>query len=267
MQTQLFQIFLSAFFSGFVAWLAKKRGSLTTSGAWGALIVGTAIFGFGGWRWGLLLAIFFLTSSALSHFKEDEKAAVAAEKFDKGHARDWGQVMANGGLASIIAIASALAPHPSWWLFFIGVIATVNADTWATELGTLSSRAPRLITTGRPVPPGTSGGITLFGTTMTTCGGLLIGLSAAIITPTIPFLFGITLGAISGLIGSLTDSLLGATLQAMYFDDQTGIETEKKQLAGRPTRLIRGFAWLNNDIVNLIASIIGGTAATFIPIL
>ena len=99
---------LSALFSGLIGWLAYKRGSLSWSGMWGALLVGTAIFGLGGWRWGVLLALFFVSSSALSHFKEDEKAAVAAEKFDKGHARDWGQVMANGGLGALLAVCSVL---------------------------------------------------------------------------------------------------------------------------------------------------------------
>ena len=67
--------------------------------------------------------------------------------------------MANGGLGALIAMANALLPSPVWFYLFTGVMATVTADTWATELGTLSKNPPRLITTGKPVAPGTSGGV------------------------------------------------------------------------------------------------------------
>ncbi|MCA9975363.1 MAG: DUF92 domain-containing protein, partial [Anaerolineales bacterium] len=53
--------------------LAVWRGSLSKSGAAGALIIGTLTFGLGGWVWGVLLGVFFVSSSLLSHFKEEEK--------------------------------------------------------------------------------------------------------------------------------------------------------------------------------------------------
>ena len=59
---------------------------------------------------------------------------------------------------------------------FAGVMATVTADTWATELGVLSTHAPRSITTMRPVAPGTSGGVTLLVLLASALGALLIGL-------------------------------------------------------------------------------------------
>ena len=93
------QLVVAFFLSVLVVAIAYWRGSLSSSGAAGALIVGTLTFGLGGWQWGILLALFFISSSLLSHFKEGEKKAVA-EKFDKGHRRDAGQVIANGGLGA-----------------------------------------------------------------------------------------------------------------------------------------------------------------------
>lgn len=258
-----------------IAYLALRRGSLSNSGAIGALIVGTLIFGLGGWVWGILLAFFFISSSFLSHFKEREKAAVA-EKFEKGHRRDIGQTFANGGLGALIAVLSVFVPEsivaPDIWFFmFIGVMATVTADTWATELGTLSKAAPRLITSGRTVEVGTSGGISPLGTTVSFGGGLLIGLTAGLLAAigglqpwSAAPIIALT-GALSGAAGSLLDSLMGATIQQIYYCDTCIKETERKtHRCGTTTRPLRGWSWLNNDLVNLLSSLGGGLAAVLL---
>jgi uncharacterized protein (TIGR00297 family) len=241
--------------------LAYWRRSLSRSGAMSALIVGTLTFGLGGWEWGVLLGIFFVSSSMLSHFKEEEKKQ-AAEKFDKGHRRDFGQVMANGGLGSVVATFSALYPSTAWFPLFVGIMATVTADTWATELGTLARRPPRLITNVRVVEVGTSGGISPLGTAVSLGGGLLIGLSAAFMVPELSPGLGALIGAMGGLIGSLFDSLLGATVQRIYYCDACQKDTERRiHKCGHETRPLRGWSWLNNDLVNLLASAVGGLVA------
>ncbi len=262
------QLAIAFVISSIVVALAFWRGSLSGSGAVGAIAIGTLTFGLGGWQWGVLLVLFFATSSLLSHYKESEKKH-AAEKFDKGHRRDIGQVIANGGLGACIATVSAFVPGSvvppvAWFFLYLGVIAAVTADTWATELGTLSKRPPRLITTGRVVEVGTSGGISPFGTAVSFLGGMLIGLTAGLITDYNIIVTSMA-GAIGGLIGSLTDSLLGATVQRIYYSDARQKETEKRyENDGTPNRTLRGWAWMNNDMVNLLASIVGGLIAVFL---
>lgn len=257
--------------SAAIAALAYWRGSLSGSGAIGALIVGTLTFGLGGWQWGVLLALFFVSSTLLSHYKEEEKKT-AAEKFSKGHRRDAGQVIANGGLGAGIALVHAfvpgrLAPSAFWFIMFLGVMATVTADTWATELGTLSKKPPRLIISGRVVPVGTSGGISPFGTFVSFLGGLVIGLAAGLMYRE-SFWVLVSAGAVGGLAGSLIDSLLGATIQRIYYSDTRQKETEKRfEDDGTPNRPIRGWAWMNNDMVNLFSSIIGGMVAVMLSTL
>lgn len=258
-----------------IAFLAWRRDSLSQSGAVGALVVGTLIFGLGGWVWGVLLAVFFISSSLLSHFKEREKAAVA-EKFEKGHRRDIWQVLANGGLGAVIAVLSAVVPEsavpqPTWFFLFLGIMATVTADTWATELGTLSKGAPRLITNGRAVEVGTSGGVSPLGTGVSFAGGLLIGLTAGLLAPVaglLPWSAALPLaliGALSGAAGSLIDSLMGATIQQIYFCDTCQKETERRlHRCGTTTRPLRGWAWMHNDMVNLISSLGGGLVAVLL---
>ena len=82
--------------SALIAWGGYKKRSLSRSGVAGAIILGTLIFGLGGWIWGLLLIAFFVSSSFLSRYKEAEKESLA-EKFAKGQQRDLGQALANGG--------------------------------------------------------------------------------------------------------------------------------------------------------------------------
>lgn len=254
-------LFLATLFSALISLVAYRRGSLSPSGVAGGMVVGTLTFGFGGWSWGLLLAVFFVTSSLLSHFKESEKRA-SAEKFDKSHRRDLGQALANGGLGALAALCSVLAPAPIWFPFFLGVMATVTADTWATELGTLNPRPPRLITTGRIVEVGTSGGVSPLGTLVSLLGGMTIGLAAFLSRRRQGGWRLIGVAGLAGLAGSLFDSLLGATVQQIYYCDRCQKETERKiHKCGEVTRPLRGWSWLNNDLVNLFASIAGGLVA------
>lgn len=265
------QLAIALVLSAVVVGLAYWRGSLSQSGAAGALLVGTLTFGLGGWQWGVLLVLFFVSSSLLSHFREGEKKA-AAEKFDKGHRRDIGQVIANGGLGACIATISAFVPatevpSAAWFFLFLGVMATVTADTWATELGTLSKRPPRLIITGRIVEVGTSGGISPLGTAVSLLGGLLIGVTAGLITEYSIIVTAVA-GALGGLLGSLVDSLLGATVQRIYYTDARHKETEKQyENDGTPNRVLRGWAWMSNDMVNLLSSIVGGITAVILSTL
>jgi uncharacterized protein (TIGR00297 family) len=265
------QLVLGLVLSSVMGGLGYWRRSLTASGVAGAIVVGTLIFGFGGWIWGLLLITFFVSSSWLSRYRRAEKEGIA-DKFAKGSRRDLGQALANGGLGALLAIASAGVADPLLFASFLGVMATVNADTWATELGVLSRVPPRLITTGEIVPPGTSGGVTRLGTWASVAGALLIGAVATALTQIASLLAGNhwqlevvsypLLAVAGGLVGSLFDSLLGATVQRVYYCEWCGKETESPvHRCGRPTRPLRGWNWLNNDVVNFIASLLGGLVA------
>ncbi|MBI3913285.1 MAG: DUF92 domain-containing protein [Chloroflexi bacterium] len=266
---------LGILFSLAIAAFGYARGSLSRGGAFGAMIVGTLVFAGGGLLWAVLLVAFFVSSSALSHYHARAKEPLA-EKFQKGPRRDFAQVLANGGAGALIALAYGFNPQPAFFFAFLGALATVNADTWATELGVLSKTPPRLITTGKIVATGTSGGITRLGTLVALGGALFIGMIAALsiaigklsyltsnFQPPIsnlPVFIFVT--AFSGLVGSLFDSVLGATVQAIYYCDFDQTETESRvHRCGRATRRVRGWRWLDNDAVNFLASVAGSVVA------
>ncbi len=267
MSPVLIRLVLGLLLSAAIGWLGYRRRSLARSGVVGAVLVGTMIFTLGGWAWGTLLVVFFISSSALSHYKGARKEALT-EKFSKGSQRDLAQTLANGGAGALLALANGLWPGPLWWPLFVGVVATVNADTWATELGVLSAAPPRLITTGRVVAVGTSGGLTLTGTGAALAGAALIGVVAAGFDlaggAALTAAMGLVLvAAVAGLLGALADSLLGATVQAIYVCTADGQETERHPLhrCGAPTRHLRGWPWLDNDWVNFLSSVAGGVVA------
>jgi uncharacterized protein (TIGR00297 family) len=271
MTIDLVQLLGGLFLSALVGWAAYERGALTRNGVVGAVLTGTLVFGFGGWTWGLLLIAFFASSSALSHYREIEKKSLA-DKFAKGHQRDIGQVLANGAWGAVLAVAYGFTPQPLLWAAFVGAMASVTADTWATELGVLSRSQPRLITTGESVPVGTSGGVSALGTAAAVTGGLFIGLTMSLLHELHSFATGsvlgwidlwiIVVGLVGGLAGSFFDSLLGATVQGIYYCDRCAKQTERtRHVCGQVTRPMWGYRWLGNDMVNLLSSVVGSVVA------
>ena len=266
-------LLLGFLLASLIGYLAYKRGSLSRSGVVGAILTGGLIFGFGGLGGAALLLVFFISSSALSRFKESQKESLA-EKFSKGSQRDLAQALANGGVAAVCMAAFGLTQNPVWWVACAAALAVANADTWATELGVLSKTPPRLITTAQEVEVGTSGGITVMGTMSAFAGSSLVALTALIalnLQPLIPNpLMASVIIAIVGLLASLLDSVLGATVQAIYFCDRCRKETERhlQHTCGETTRALRGWRWLNNDGVNFWATLFGAMiAASFFSFL
>ena len=261
-----------------IALLARRARALSPSGALAAILTGGLIFGLGGLPWAILLLVFFISSSALSRLFARRKASLD-EKFSKGSQRDWGQVLANGGLGALLVLVfatleafGAALPGTWVWLAYAGAVAAVNADTWATEIGVLNPHPPRLITTGRPAERGASGAVSLLGTLAALGGAALVGLFAALFPPAgLPTEFtsgGIVLlvTALGGLAGSLFDSLLGATVQAIYYCPACQKETERypQHTCGSFTQLRRGWRWLNNDGVNFLCSLAGALVAVIV---
>jgi uncharacterized protein (TIGR00297 family) len=269
----LWQLSLGFLLASIIGYLGYRRQALSKSGVVGAIITGGLLFGFGGLSGAALLLAFFISSSVLSRFKESNKETLA-EKFSKGSQRDLGQALANAGAAALCMTMFGLTQNPLWWVASAAALATANADTWATELGVLSKAPPRLITTGHVVEVGTSGGVSIAGTLAALAGALLIGITAfvsVLLDPSLQSLISnslilVLLITLAGLLGSLFDSLLGATVQAIYYCDTCQKETERHPThrCGSPTRQLRGWAWLDNDWVNFFATAVGAGVAMLV---
>ena len=242
----------SALLGGGVGFAAYRRGALTLNGALGAAVVGGIVFARGGAPAAGALLAFFGSSTALSRLGTTRKEHAPLAQA-KGARRDVWQVLANGGAATLCI---GLGGPRQGGGGLVGALAVAAADTWATELGLLSTRQPRLITTLSPVAAGTSGGITPEGLAASVGGALVVGLTWVMLGGARR---GLPVALLAGLGGSLMDSLLGATVQALYRCPRCGVLTESE--VHRPCRqfpeLVRGHPWITNDAVNALSTLTG----------
>ena len=260
--------------------ILKKQYLTVPFGVLAAAILGVSLFVIQPFFW-VVLCIFFFSSSILTKLKAKEKQ-ITTPDFAKGSSkRDAMQVIANGIIPLLFAfgyfffeVSPNLAfnhtnPHDPFSPLFIGVFvafAVHTADTWATEIGILSKKRPRLVTKLRQsVDPGTSGGITLDGCFASLLGASLVAttylISVFIISSvgiTQILLVSFNLIAAGGFLGSITDSIEGAAIQGIYYCDYCKKETESNphKRCGNETRLYRGIQQINNDFVNLSSALI-----------
>lgn len=169
------------------------------------------------------------------------------------------------GISGEIPINYVQDFNASW--FAVGVLASIscaNGDTWASELSPVLTNAdPRLITDMRIVRKGTNGGVTITGLVVSALGGLVVGLfyyltlllcASRHLRMSSPAQWPLILIAMfAGLLGSLIDSLLGATLQYSGFNYKTGKVVEEP---GADVEHISGLNLLDNHSVNLVSNLI-----------
>jgi uncharacterized protein (TIGR00297 family) len=246
---------------------ARQVRALSPSGALAATAVGGTVVAGSGVRGGGMLLAFFISSSLLGRLPAGDHLEQR-----RGRERDAIQVMANGGVAAILALASSLPWERTRALFsagFGGAVATAAADTWATEIGSRSGAQPRSILTRQPTSPGASGGVTVAGIAASAVAAALIARLAPLpVTTTAQHpstrTFAIALG---GFTGALVDSLLGATVQEVRFCDSCFVETEELlHRCGAQTRAMRGARWCDNDMVNAIATAAGASTAILVQL-
>ena len=243
--------------AGAIAFVARTVRVLSLGGAIAALLVGTAA-AIAGWTWATVLIVFFVTSSALSHFKRATREARIGGIVEKGNERDAVQVLANGGVFAAGALLAAATGASVWAAGALGALAAATADTWATEVGTVAGGSPRSIVSFKPLPAGTSGGVTVQGTLASVAGaafiaglGYFVGLGS-----TAAAVF------IGGVLGSLADSLMGGTVQERRWCDGCSEATERRtHYCGGATRVVGGVPGARNDFVNVVCTVVGAGVA------
>ncbi|HXT14382.1 MAG TPA: DUF92 domain-containing protein [Gemmatimonadaceae bacterium] len=255
----LLRTLIGAALAAIIAIAARRTRSLTPDGALAAVVTGT-LAAAAGWAWAILLIVYFVSSTALSHLGRREKEQRTAKVVAKGGERDALQVFANGAVFIAGALLTIIEPNTRWLALGIGALAASAADTWATEIGTLYGGGPRSIVTFRPVAAGMSGGVTAIGLIASAAGAGFIAILARV--------FGAHGDAIAiaagGFVGALVDSLLGALIQTRRWCPACAQLTERIiHDCGTPTTARGGVRWLTNDAVNLLSGVAGGLLAAW----
>ncbi|PWI49188.1 hypothetical protein CEE45_03370 [Candidatus Heimdallarchaeota archaeon B3_Heim] len=232
--------------------------------------------------WCALLA-FFLTSSLISKQSTPQKQMIIAE-FSKDSTRDAIQVLSNSLPALFFGIIflsidffpfiensgnfSFLSVSPLIYAAFAS-LATHNSDTWMTEIGISTSSIPRLITNlKKEVPKGTSGGVTLKGTSAGIVGSMIISFiyllqlllhsDISLIHMIVQFIF----LTFAGTLGGLIDSFEGATIQGLYYCEHCQKVTERQiHRCGNKTNFFKGYRLVTNDLVNISSALFSGIIA------
>jgi uncharacterized protein (TIGR00297 family) len=192
-----------------IAAAAYKARSIDVPGALSAIVIGTLIVAGLGLGAFALMMVFFFLGSTMTKVGYSIKAARGIAQ-EKGGARGWRNAWANGGVPALIAGFAAVGPpalRPLFMLAYAAAVATATADTCSSEVGKAYGRRTFLITTLKPVPPGTEGAVSLEGT-LAAVGG-----AAAVAAVGLAFgLFSISgalLVTVAGVLGSLAESVMG----------------------------------------------------------
>jgi uncharacterized protein (TIGR00297 family) len=247
---------LGAMASALICFAAFRLRLLDGTGAFAAFIVGTLTIGALELRGAAILLAFFVSSVALSRLGRDAKRERLSD-IGKTGTRDAAQVVANGGIGALCALAVALGWDARYEIAFAGAFAAAAADTWGTEIGALFGGTPRSILTFRSVGVGISGGITAIGTAAEFAGALFLA--------AIAYAFGahaFVAVLAGGFGGALVDSILGASLQALRWCPQCARPCERDpHSCGATTSHLRGIGWFGNDGVNFAATLAGAAIA------
>jgi uncharacterized protein (TIGR00297 family) len=208
-------------------------GGVSISGAIAGALVGVLILACAGWPAWWLLGSTFLVTTIATKLGASRKSAMGIAEPKRGR-RGAGGIVANTAVAAIAALLIAADPAaPTPRMMLAAALITAGSDSVASEIGKAWGRTTRVIWTGRRVPPGTDGAVSMTGT----MAGMLssFALSGAAAALALLNARAVASVALASVVASLLEGILAVTLER------------------------RG--WLDNDGVNFVATGLGAALA------
>ena len=206
---------------------AQKLPLLTKSGWIHAGILGTLLIGSIGIKGWLAVAIYLLLGSLVTKvgYKYKQSRGIAEARDGKrGPENVWG----SADTGAFMAILTQVDNMPTA-LLLIGFASSFSAklaDTFGSEIGKRYGTKTFLITNFKTVKPGTDGGVSIEGTAASLLGSFLMTIPMVFLR-IIPLNYVVYIVIVSGFLGTLFESLVGAIFQ------------DKNK-------------WLTNEVVNFI---------------
>ena len=262
-------IHLGVVVASWIAFWGYRRGFLTGAGAIVAWLVGSCVWIGGRWDLAAPLVFFFVVSSVVTKWAARRSWPTG----DRGGpatgriARDGWQVGANGAVASVCALVALISGEDRWLYASLCAIAAMTGDTWSSEMGRALVRRPWDLRTRKRVEAGISGAVSLKGSLAGLAG---VGLTTALGVILLPegghsagFYF-LVVGVWAYAVGWV-DSVLGATLQLRYSCLSCGALTDNPRHCGGETTRVAGMTGIDNNVVNVLATIFAALVVFFLP--
>lgn len=208
----LLLVSIAVFLSALLSFVAHRLGMLTTDGAIASFLVGSFVGILGTMGAFILMTIFTASGFAATYNGLKEKKAKGLQEGSHGE-RTWKNIAGVGLAPCIVVLLNFLVDlDPLMFeVMFISTMTVAGADTIASEIGVKDPKV-YLITTLKRVEPGTNGGVSVFGTAISSVASLGIAVIGWVIMTggldvmlLVPF--------VAGVFGNLMDSVLGATLE------------------------------------------------------
>lgn len=230
------QWLLALLLNGGLIAIAQRAPLLTPAGWAHAAALGTILWGALGWRGWLAVVLYLLLGSLVTRLglrQKQERGLAEARGGRRAPANVWGSAATGAALALLVPLLPAAAPR-----LLVGFAASFSAklaDTCGSEIGKRWGRTTLLITSLKPVPPGTEGAISAEGTAASLVGGALM---AALM---------LALGLIEGWQGWLLVTLVA--LAATLIESLIGAGPQRR------------WPWLSNELVNALQTTIAALLA------
>ena len=233
-------VWLNAFFINFLLiFFAQRLPFLTKKGWIHAGILGTLILGSIGWNGWFSICIYLLLGTLVTKIGYKNKASRGIAE-SRGGKRGPENVWGSAATGCSLSLLSCIWPD-YLTLFMVGFAASFTAklsDTFSSEIGKRFGKRTFLITTLRPVAPGTEGAISIEGS----LAGLLGSLIMTIVMFNLSIISGLSVACIvlfSGYIATIVESYIGAEVQ-------------------------NKFEWLTNELVNSIQTSLSAIISIFL---
>lgn len=235
-------MYLSILFPSILALYALYKNKITISGIILAWLLAIIICYLAGYTAFLALTTLFLLTILSDKIKSNSE--------DK--TRNIMQIISNVLTAAICIILYYVSNNNIFYIMYYCVIAGSLSDTLASSIGTLSKSKPINIFTLKKLKIGESGGVSLFGLFISLVGGMIIG---AIYLIAQFNLINFIIISLMGFLGSFFDSIVGTLFEAKYKCLKCNKKTDNKIHCLKKTKLIKGYSFIDNNMVNLLSNI------------
>ena len=213
----------------------SSQKSLTKAGLLHAFFLGGLLWTVYSWQGWSTCVLYLIAGSLVTKVKMEEKEKLGiAEK--RGGARGPENVWGSAAAGTLCVLLSLFAPSSMLIPLQIGYVSSLStklSDTFASEIGKAFGKRTFLITTFKPVPPGTEGAVSLEGTLAGIVGSIIISL------------WGIFVGLVPAKLSCFT-LLLFAAFLATNIESFLGASLQNKE-----------YEWATNEFINFLNTLIG----------